>query len=93
MAIPAVQVVRVRLTPPLFLRLHVLRMMQKELAYELNITNQRLSQFELHGHIPEKHQAKYQELARQRGCEIPAEWFRLLPIPEAPRLVLVKTQI
>lgn len=70
-----------QLTPALFIRLHVLNLSQKEVAWYLGVSQRCISLYESTGQIPEAHKPKYRTLAMRRGRRIPDEWFNVVPVP------------
>lgn len=70
------------LSPATFVRLYFLEMSQKTLAYELRVTQPRISQWERRpGTIPEKYREKVKALAlSKKKRRIPDSHFTKVPI-------------
>jgi hypothetical protein len=75
-----------RLTPALFIRLHVLHCTAKEVARALHISQQKVSEIETRESVPETKRSKYRRLAEQQGKHIPKGWFDQVPLPDVPDL-------
>lgn len=67
------------ITPPQFIRQHILRMNTMEMADALGVSSARITGYESAGEIPEKHHPRIMELAKERGVRLLKAWFIQVP--------------
>lgn len=67
------------ITPPQFIRQHILRMTATELASRLSVAPPVVSNYEANGRFPEHHHGRIMELAAERGVKIKKAWFVEVP--------------
>lgn len=75
------------LTPLRFIREHILDMTQTELAAELKVSQERISNVERNPKsvVPQSYRAKLNQLAKKAGKAIEEKWFDAVPLPRGAR--------
>lgn len=68
-----------RITPPQFIRQHILQMEVGEVSEAIGVAASIWSRYELHGRIPEHHYDKLKQLAKDKGTRILNAWFDRVP--------------
>ncbi len=74
------------ITPPMFIRQHILGLTVTELAIALHVKQPTVTEYEIRGRFPEAHHRAIMLLAKKRGKTIRPEWFKAVPwAPGVPR--------
>lgn len=67
------------ISPPQFLRQHILRMTTMEFSEALGVSRPVVSNYEERGRLPLAHYARVMQLAKERGKKIKLVWFEKVP--------------
>ena len=67
------------ISPPRYIRIHVFKMTQQQLAAVLRVTQGRIAQIEKRGFFEPEHRQKILALAIKKGVEFKAAWFDGIP--------------
>lgn len=67
------------ITPPQFIRQHILGMTAAELAAKLRVASTVVSRYETTGRFPEHHHDRIMDIAAERGVKIKRAWFDAVP--------------
>lgn len=67
------------ITPPQFIRQHLLRMTVTDFAAALKVATSIVSRYESAGRIPDKHRSRVMKLGKSKGVRIRASWFEAVP--------------
>lgn len=68
-----------RISPPQFIRQHILRMNVTEMAKALKVSLPRVTAYEMEGAFPKKHHPRIIELGKERGVRIRPSWLDSVP--------------
>lgn len=67
------------ITPPQFVRQHILRMNVAEMADALGVSSARITGYEIAGLIPDHHHDRIMELAKERNVRLRPKWLAEVP--------------
>lgn len=70
------------ITPPQFIRQHILRMTIKDFAAAIGISGPRVSKHEEAGRLPERYHQQVITLARKAGKRLLRAWFLEVPFAD-----------
>ena len=75
-----------KITPPQFIRQHLLRMTVSQFAAALGVASSIVTRYEQQGVIPDRHHQAVVDLAKRRGVRLLTKWFKRIPWEQNARM-------